>query len=127
VRVAAVVLVVAVVWRNIPRGNSDTASPTPAPAQQRTNDVVLAAATTSIPTEPVAATPIPDPPRVVATPAPARAAVTPPALAASAAPEPVAEPVTAADTNLVDQTAPPPTEDAGTDATPDSESPQEAR
>src|SRR5882672_7653337 len=49
VRVAAAVLVVAVVWRNIPRGNSDTASPTPAPAQQRTNDVVLAAATTSIP------------------------------------------------------------------------------
>ena len=128
VRVAAVVLVVAVVWRNIPRGNSDTASPTPAPAQQRTNDVVLAAATTSIPipTEPVAATPIPDPPSVVATPSPARAAVTPPALAASAAPEPVAEPVTAADTNIVDQ-APPPTEDAGTNATPDSESPQEAR
>src|ERR1051325_8693850 len=87
VRVAAAVLVVAVVWRNIPRGNSDTAVPTPVPAQQRTNDVVLATATTSIPTEiptePAAAAPIPAPPRVVAAPAPARAAVIPPVLAAA--------------------------------------------
>ena len=133
VRVAAVVLVVAVVWRNIPRGNSDTAAPTPAPAQQRTNDVVLATATASIPTEPVAAAaaPIPEPPKFVATARPAPAPVTSrapaPAPATSAAPEPLVEPIATADANAVEQTAPPLTEDVGTNATPDSQSPPEER
>ena len=67
VRVAAIVLVVAVVWRNIHRDNPDTASPTPEPAQQRTTDVVLVtAATTLAAPESVAA------PEPIAAPAPAR-------------------------------------------------------
>jgi cytoskeletal protein RodZ len=46
VRVAAVVLVAAVVWANIPRRNSDTA-PLPAPpTQERATDIELATATT---------------------------------------------------------------------------------
>ncbi|PYR71016.1 MAG: hypothetical protein DMF88_01020 [Acidobacteria bacterium] len=126
VRVAAVVLVVAVVWRNIPRGNSDTVAPTPPPAQQRTSDVALAAVTTTIAAEPVAAAAVPEPPKIVVTPAaPAPVPAAVPARAVAAAREAVTEPIATADANTVDQATPPPAEDVGTNAPAESESPQE--
>jgi cytoskeletal protein RodZ len=67
VRVAAIVFVVGVVWRNIPRDNPDTALPTPEPAQQRTTDVVLVTAATTLPAPESIAAPEP-----IAAPAPAR-------------------------------------------------------
>jgi len=67
VRVAAIVLVVAVVWRNIHRTDPDTTSPTPEPAQQRTTDVLLATATTTLAAPETVTAPEP-----VAAPAPAR-------------------------------------------------------
>ena len=67
VRVAAIVLVVAVVWRNIHRTDPDTTSPPPEPAQQRTTDVLLATATTTLAAPETVTAPEP-----VAAPAPAR-------------------------------------------------------
>ena len=126
VRVAAVVLVVAVVWRNIPRGNSDTVAPTPPPAEQRTSDVALAVVTTTIAAEPVAAAAVPEPPKIVVTPAaPAPVPAAVPARAVAAAREAVTEPIATADANTVDQATPPPAEDVGTNAPAESESPQE--
>jgi len=112
VRVAAIVLVIAVVWRNIPRANPDTVPPAAPPlAEERTSDVVLATATAattgSVANESVPAVdvtkvvvqtaPVVAKPKIVVTP-PAASPITDPVVAEAAPAPPQETPETAAPT-----------------------------